>query len=154
MVKEVMQDELEELIKVKKIVIVDFSATWCGPCKSISKVLEAKVLPQLEKEEDVALVKLDIDKNKELAGALQVMSVPTMMFFFCGQRIVFQGENGKQEDRIVGFDPNIDKMILGLVDQLKKTPVPAAGCGEGGCGCTGCGTEDGHDKDPEKGCGC
>ncbi len=124
MVREVMQDELEKLIHDKKIVLVDFSATWCGPCKSLGKVLETKVAPVYENDTDVALVKVDIDKNQELAQALQVLSVPTMMFFFGGQRIVFQGEEGKQEDRIVGFDPNIDKILFSLVDELKKTPVP------------------------------
>jgi thioredoxin-like negative regulator of GroEL len=126
MVQEVMQDELETLVENTKILIVDFSATWCGPCKSLGRVLESKVLPKIKDDPDVKLVKIDIDKNQELAQGLQVMSVPCIMFFFNGQRLVFQTGEGKQEDRIVGFDPNIDKVIFSLVDTLKKEPAPEA----------------------------
>lgn len=122
MVKEINEDELDEYIKNKKIVIVDFSAVWCGPCKSLGKILEEKVVPKLESRDDVALVKIDIDKNRGIAEGLQIMSVPSMMFFFKGQRIVFQGENGQNEDRIVGFSPNIDQVIFSLIEQLDKTP--------------------------------
>jgi thioredoxin len=122
--KEISAEELETTIKEKKIVVVDFSATWCGPCKSMGKVLDSKVVPKLKDDPEVALVKIDIDKNQQLAQALQVQGVPTMMFFFNGKRVMFQGEKG-QEDRIVGFHPQIDQMVLAMVEQLKKTPVDA-----------------------------
>ncbi|MHA1775678.1 MAG: hypothetical protein DRO88_08910 [Promethearchaeia archaeon] len=122
MVKEITEDELDEYIKTKKIVIADFSAVWCGPCKTLGKILEEKVVPKLENRDDIALVKIDIDKNRGIAEGLQIMSVPTMMFFYKGQRIVFQGENGQNEDRIVGFSPNIDQVIFSLIEQLEKTP--------------------------------
>lgn len=124
MVREISEDELDAIVQNTKIVIVDFSATWCGPCKTLGKILEEKVVPKFENDPDVEIVKIDIDKNRGIAEGLQVMSVPTMMFFFGGQRIVFQGENGKNEDRIVGFAPNIDQMLFGLVDQLKQSPLP------------------------------
>jgi thioredoxin 1 len=122
MVKEVNQSELEELVKSTKIVIVDFSAVWCGPCKSLGKVLKSKVHPQYEEDPDVELVKVDIDKNQELAQALNVMSVPSLMFFYNGQRLVFQDDQGKQRDRITGYDPNIDSVIQAIVEQLKTNP--------------------------------
>ncbi|QEE17631.1 thioredoxin family protein [Promethearchaeum syntrophicum] len=119
MVKVVTQVELEKIIQEKKIVIVDCFADWCGPCKSIAKVLESKVVPVFEKDEDVAIVKIDIDKNQEFAQGLQIMSIPTMMFFVDGKRVVFQSEN-KQEDRIVGFYPNIDEIIINFIEQTRN----------------------------------
>src|SRR6056297_2541009 len=112
MTKEIMADELEKLIKQSeegnpKIIIVDFSAVWCGPCKGLGKALDTKVVPKLEGMEDVALVKIDIDKNRELAQSLNIRGVPTMMFFVEGKKVVFETERG-QEDRIVGFNPQID----------------------------------------------
>ena len=121
MVHEVTETELENIVKETKIVVVDFSATWCGPCKSLGKLLESKVVPQLENDSEAKLVKIDIDKNQNLASALNVMSVPTLMFFFNGQRLVFQDDKGNQQDRISGFDPNMDKVIMGVVKQLKAT---------------------------------
>jgi len=119
--KEVTQVELEELIKSKKIVIADFSAVWCGPCKSLGKILEEKVVPKLADKPDIDLVKVDIDKEKGLATALQVMGVPTMMFFFKGQRVVFQGNQGS-EDRIVGMHPKIAEIIDGVIQNLESQP--------------------------------
>jgi len=119
MVKEISETELDGLVKSTKIVIVDFSAVWCGPCKNLGKILESKVMPQIESKPEIALVKIDIDKNKNLAQSLQVMSVPTIMIFFNGKRVVFQGEKGEQ-DRIVGLYPNIDEIIFSLIEELNS----------------------------------
>ncbi len=123
MVQEVTETELEGIVSETKIVLVDFSATWCGPCKSLGKLLENKVVPQIANDPDVKLVKIDIDKNQNLAQALNVLSVPAMMFFINGQRLVFEDGNGKQQDRITGFDPQLDKVLIQLIEQLKSAPV-------------------------------
>ena len=73
-----------------------------------------------ENDDDVVLVKINIDNNQEFAQGLQIMSIPTMMFFVDGKRVVFQGEDGKSEDRIVGFYPNIDEIIINFVEQIKN----------------------------------
>lgn len=116
---EIMESDLEQLIQQKKIVVVDFSATWCGPCKNLGKILETKVVPLLTGKDHVALVKIDIDQNQNLAQKLQVMSVPTIMFFFNKQRVIFQGKQGS-EDRIVGLIPNIDEIIMKIVNALEN----------------------------------
>ena len=123
MVHEINESELESLTKSKKIVIVDFSAVWCGPCKSIARILDAEVEPKMADKPDVVIVKIDIDKNKNLAQGLQILSVPTIMIFFHGKRVVLQGEKG-QDDRIVGFHPKIGQILVDLVDHLEKLPPP------------------------------
>ena len=119
MTKEISEDELEILVREKKVVIVDFSATWCGPCKSLSKILDEKVAPKLEGNDDVALVKIDIDKNRGIADGLQIQGVPTMMFFIKGQKVVFDTGRG-QEDRIVGLNPQIDKIIESIIESADE----------------------------------
>lgn len=75
-------DNFNELIKGKKV-IVDFFATWCGPCKMLSPVLE-----QLSNEhDDVTFVKVDVDDCHNISKKYGIMSVPTLMKFEDGQLI-------------------------------------------------------------------
>lgn len=62
--------------------IVDYNATWCGPCKQLSPVLEAWVKAQNGK---VELIKIDVDANQELAKAKQIESIPYLEFYIDGK---------------------------------------------------------------------
>ncbi|MEJ2869969.1 thioredoxin [Actinomycetospora sp. OC33-EN08] len=82
----------DEVLNSDKPVVVDFWATWCGPCKMVAPVLEEIAQEHGDK---ITVAKLDIDQNQATARDYQVMSIPTM--------IVFQG--GKPVKQIVGAKP-------------------------------------------------
>ncbi|MCU0902939.1 MAG: thioredoxin [Tabrizicola sp.] len=70
-------------------VIVDFWATWCGPCKTLGPMLESAVMAAGGK---VRMVKVDVDKNQRIAGQLRIQSIPTVYAFWQGQPVDgFQG---------------------------------------------------------------
>jgi putative thioredoxin len=82
-----MQDVIETSKTVP--VIVDFWATWCGPCKTLGPALEAAVTAARGK---VRLVKIDVDQNQRIAAQLRIQSIPTVYAFWQGQPVDgFQG---------------------------------------------------------------
>jgi len=79
-----MSTEFNTLIQAEKPVLVDFFATWCGPCQVLGPVLK-QVKDQLG--DQIKIVKIDVDKNQELASRWQVRGVPTMVLFQNGKQL-------------------------------------------------------------------
>ena len=75
----------EKTNSADQVVVVDFFATWCGPCKMLTPVLE-KAADELT---NVPFYKVDIDEEMELANQYKIMTVPTLLFFK-GGKLVFQ----------------------------------------------------------------
>ena len=94
----------DDVLSSDKIVLVDFWAEWCGPCKMVAPVLDEIAG---ENKEKLTVAKLDIDRNPSAARDYQVMSIPTM--------IVFQ--DGKAVKQIVGAKPKA-ALLNDLADYL------------------------------------
>ncbi len=81
----------KEVMAEKGLVLVDFYADWCMPCKMLSPILE-----ELSEEiDDVKIVKVNTDRNQELASSFGIMSIPTLLFV----------KDGKVIDTLVGMRP-------------------------------------------------
>jgi len=91
-----------EVQEAKGLVLVDFWAPWCGPCRIIGPLLEELAGEYADK---VKITKLNVDENQQLAGQYNVMSIPTLLFFKNGQ-VVEQLVGAVPKDRLVAV---IDK---------------------------------------------
>ena len=87
MIKYLEKENFDDEI-AKGRILVDFYATWCGPCKMLSGVLE-----NVEDSIGMPILKIDVDKHEELARRFRVMSIPTVILF----------EDGKEVKKKIGF---------------------------------------------------
>lgn len=101
-----MNSSFNNIINSEKPVLVDFFATWCGPCKMLGPILK-EVKDNLG--DRISIIKIDVDKNQQLASVYQVRGVPTMILF----------QNGKQLWRQSGVleKDSLIKIILAKSNQ-------------------------------------
>ena len=104
MAKIATNTSFDELLQSEKLVIVDFWATWCGPCRMLSPLLD-----EVEEEmaDKIEVVKVNVDDADEIAMRYRIMSIPTLLFF----------KNGQMVDRSVGAMPKsalVDKINANL----------------------------------------
>ena len=90
----------EEVLQSDRPVLVDFWASWCGPCRMVIPIVEEIA----EEREDIKVVKVNVDEEQELAAQYQIMSIPTLMVF----------KNGKITAQALGALPK--NQILDLLD--------------------------------------
>ncbi|WP_417885422.1 thioredoxin [Zunongwangia sp.] len=95
------------IISEEQPVLIDFHASWCEPCKALSPVLKEV---KNELGETVKIIKIDIDKNQQLAKKYQVKSVPTLILF----------KNGKQVWRQSGIVQK--NVIVSIINSRKPLP--------------------------------
>ncbi|MEZ7504477.1 thioredoxin [Flavobacterium sp. Arc2] len=79
-----MNNSFDNLIKSEKPVLIDFFATWCGPCKTLGPILK-EVKDNLG--DRISIIKIDVDKNQQIASQYQVRGVPTMILFQEGKQL-------------------------------------------------------------------
>ena len=89
MVKEIKDTEYEKVVKENKKVLIDCYASWCGPCKMLSPVIDKLA----EEISDVKFYKIDVDTAEKITSDFDIMSIPTLLIF----------KDGKLKEKLVGL---------------------------------------------------
>ena len=119
------KDNFNELIEKNGIVLVDFWAEWCGPCKRFGPIFESAS----EKHKDACFAKVDTEEQQELAGAFRIRSIPTLMVFR-DQVLLFEQAGALPAsaldellEQVRGLD--MDKVKREIAEEEAKAPPPS-----------------------------
>lgn len=101
---EIKSEDFEKLLSDKEIVVVDFWAPWCGPCKTLGPIVQD--VAESNDDENVAIVKVNVDEDSALAKNYAVRNIPTIVYF----------KNGEPKERTVGIKSQneIEEIIKNL----------------------------------------
>ena len=109
----------KEVIQVKRLVMVDFYATWCGPCQKMAAIVQKLAQENYPK---LKVCKIDIDKNRDIYTRYKVRGIPVLLFF----------KEGKEVERIIGLQTK--RYIQGKIDSLlRKSKKGKKDCEGGTC---------------------
>ncbi|KAL2127587.1 hypothetical protein VTI74DRAFT_10450 [Chaetomium olivicolor] len=121
--------QFSEVLRSSRLVVADFMAEWCAPCKAVSPIFE-QLSAALSRPNLVTFVKVDTDQQKEVAQAYRVTSLPTFIIF----------RNGQVADRVQGADPqrlqSVVKKLTDKVANISDNGGQASGSGSTGSGAT------------------
>lgn len=105
--KNIKQEDFDDIINKDELTVVDFFATWCMPCRMLKPILE-----KIEQErKDIKFYELDVQECEQIAMRYRIFSVPTIVCF----------KNGKKIDSLVGANPYED--VLAFLDRAANTNV-------------------------------
>lgn len=100
-------DEYEKFV-AQGNVVVDFFATWCGPCRMMARILE-----EIEAEyPDIVFLKVDVDKFPQIAQRFGVLSIPTFLVYKDGKRTSFQLNGAARPELVGGLQEDDFKLLL------------------------------------------
>ena len=101
MALKITKDNYDSVISTDKVVLIDFFATWCGPCKMMSPIID-KIA---DEHPEYVVGKVDVDDDPELAQAFGVMSIPTLVVMKNGQ-LAKQNIGAIPEDQVIALIEN------------------------------------------------
>ncbi len=103
MTKEFTDNEMEQLLAQKNLIVIDFWAEWCGPCKKMSPVVD-----ELAAEYDgvVDVRKCDVEENVEVAAKFGIMAIPTIVFVKDGKEIARKSGTVKKDQLVALIEAN------------------------------------------------
>lgn len=104
MALQINSDNFEQVISSDKLVIIDFWATWCGPCRALSPIMDELAE---EYKDEVVIAKCDTEENNDIAMQFGVRNIPMLVFM----------KNGEVVDTRVGLQRKVD--LVKMIDELK-----------------------------------
>jgi len=102
---EITSKNFDSLLSEKEVVVVDFWAPWCGPCRTLGPIVES--VDDDNNDETVAIVKINVDEETDIAKKFGIRSIPTMIYF----------KSGEEARKTVGIKSKTE--IENIIDGLK-----------------------------------